>query len=190
MSFLINSCPGSEHMYLYVLATTTPGRLRANSDSSSTSTVAGDVGPAMTDVDADPGLFVGCDHGSLSTGASPPMACQHEFPDIDDTQTVLGTNGLDRVLEHGQILRTGHHEAVDDRGKLQRLLDRGSPPAAPQCRACLSSRFDRRRHRSRSCSRGSAASRPASRPVPSGRGAADRRRRCTGPGSTDRDRWR
>ena len=42
MSFLIRSCPGSEHMYLYSRATTTPGCVAAHSMTSATSTL-----PAM-----------------------------------------------------------------------------------------------------------------------------------------------
>ena len=42
MSALISSCPGSEHMYLYSRATTTPGSFAACSVTAFTSTI-----PAM-----------------------------------------------------------------------------------------------------------------------------------------------
>ena len=53
MSFLMRSWPGSEHMYLYSRATATLGCVAAHSDDLVDVDLAGDVGAAVADVDAD-----------------------------------------------------------------------------------------------------------------------------------------
>ena len=58
MLFLISSWPGSEHMNLYSLATTTSSSFAAKATTSLDIHFAGDVRPAVADENADPGLSV------------------------------------------------------------------------------------------------------------------------------------